>query len=62
LRQDNSRFAENIHENHFRYIIKKDAPLTSLRLDKFVSAVGSRTATPGGGSVSAAVAAMVRIE
>lgn len=33
--------------------------LASLSLRKFVQSVGARTAAPGGGSVSAAIAAMV---
>lgn len=34
--------------------------LVSLSMQQFVKSVGARTAAPGGGSVSAAVAAMVR--
>lgn len=37
-----------------------DAPLASLSLQEFVRSVGARTPAPGGGSVSAAIAAMVR--
>ncbi len=33
--------------------------LVSLSLQKFIHSVGARTAAPGGGSVSAAIAAMV---
>ncbi len=36
-----------------------DGRLVSLSLQKFVHSVGARTAAPGGGSVSAAIAAMV---
>ncbi|XP_039267611.2 formimidoyltransferase-cyclodeaminase-like [Styela clava] len=36
----------------------KDFPLGSLTLKNFISSVGERTPAPGGGSVSAAVAAM----
>lgn len=38
-----------------------DGRLVSLSLQKFVHSVGARTAAPGGGSVSAAIAAMVII-
>ncbi|CAK8672361.1 formimidoyltransferase-cyclodeaminase-like [Clavelina lepadiformis] len=51
--------------NHFdaekriiEYMIPKDASLTSLPLSEFITSVASRKPTPGGGSVSAAVAAM----
>lgn len=37
-----------------------DSPLASLSLQQFVRSVGARTPAPGGGSVSAAIAAMVR--
>ena len=37
---------------------EKDFPLGSLTLKNFITAVGARTASPGGGSVSAAVASM----
>lgn len=36
--------------------------LASLPLQQFVRSVGARTAAPGGGSVSAAIAAMVRMQ
>lgn len=36
-----------------------DKQLVSLSLQQFVLSVGARTAAPGGGSVSAAVAALV---
>lgn len=36
-----------------------DTQLVSLSLQQFVKSVGARTAAPGGGSVSAAVAALV---
>ena len=38
---------------------KEDKRLVSLSLQQFVKSVGARTAAPGGGSVSAAIAAMV---
>lgn len=45
-----------------RYMVKsqEDGQLVSLSLRQFVQSVGARTAAPGGGSVSAAVGAMVR--
>nr|XP_018670093.1 formimidoyltransferase-cyclodeaminase-like isoform X2 [Ciona intestinalis] len=51
----------NPHQRIIEYVIRdeaRDSPLTSQSLTKFISSVGSRTASPGGGSVSAAVAAM----
>lgn len=39
---------------------QEDKRLVSLSLQQFVKSVGARTAAPGGGSVSAAVAALVR--
>lgn len=44
-----------------RYMVKPqdDRRLVSLSLQQFVKSVGARTAAPGGGSVSAAIAAMV---
>lgn len=45
-----------------RYMVKdseEDSRLVSQSLQQFVRSVGARTAAPGGGSVSAAVAAMV---
>lgn len=44
-----------------RYMVKSqdDRRLVSLSLQQFVRSVGARTAAPGGGSVSAAIAAMV---
>lgn len=38
---------------------QEDRRLVSLSLQQFVKSVGARTAAPGGGSVSAAIAAMV---
>lgn len=45
-----------------RYMVtsQDDRRLVSLSLQQFVQSVGARTAAPGGGSVSAAVAALVR--
>lgn len=46
-----------------RYMVKggeEDGRLVSQSLQQFVHSVGARTAAPGGGSVSAAVGAMVR--
>ena len=37
----------------------KDGPLASSTLRQFISALSSRCSTPGGGSASAAIAAMV---
>ncbi|CAF96025.1 unnamed protein product [Tetraodon nigroviridis] len=47
-------------ERIIEYMVKsqEDRPLVSLSLQRFVRSVGARTAAPGGGSVSAAVAAM----
>lgn len=44
-----------------RYMVKpqEDKRLVSLSLQQFVKSVGARMAAPGGGSVSAAVAALV---
>lgn len=44
-----------------RYMVRSqdDRRLVSLSLQQFVKSVGARTAAPGGGSVSAAIAAMV---
>lgn len=39
---------------------QEDKQLVSLSLRQFIKSVGARTAAPGGGSVSAAVAALVR--
>lgn len=39
---------------------QEDGRLVSLSLQQFVQSVGARTAAPGGGSVSAAVAALVQ--
>ena len=39
---------------------QEDGSLVSLSLQQFVRSVGARTAAPGGGSVSAAVAALVQ--
>lgn len=36
-----------------------DSPLTGLTVTEFVNSVSSRTAVPGGGSVSALVASLV---
>lgn len=46
-----------------RYMVKpqENTRLVSLSLEQFVKSVGARTAAPGGGSVSAAVAALVRM-
>lgn len=46
-----------------RYMVnpQEDTRLVSLSLQQFVKSVGARTPAPGGGSVSAAVAALVRI-
>lgn len=46
-----------------RYMVRpqEDSRLVSLSLQRFVKSVGARTAAPGGGSVSAAVAALVQI-
>ncbi|KAJ8367623.1 hypothetical protein AAFF_G00314100 [Aldrovandia affinis] len=41
-----------------RIIEAQEAPLVSLSLQQFVRSVGARTPAPGGGSVSAAIAAM----
>lgn len=45
-----------------RYMVKPqdDNLLVSLSLKQFVKSVSARTAAPGGGSVSAAVAALVK--
>lgn len=45
-----------------RYMVKpqEDSRLVSLSLQQFVHSVGARTAAPGGGSVSAAIAALVQ--
>lgn len=45
-----------------RYMVKPqdDNQLVSLSLKQFVKSVSARTAAPGGGSVSAAVAALVK--
>ena len=45
-----------------RYVIgsNKNGPLVSIPLCEFIHSLGSRTASPGGGSASAAVAAIVR--
>ena len=37
----------------------QDGPLAELGLKKFIQAVGTRTATPGGGSVAAVVGSLV---
>lgn len=44
-----------------RYMVKgqEEGQLRSLTLRQFVHSVGARTAAPGGGSVSAAIAALV---
>lgn len=39
---------------------QEDTRQVSLSLQQFVKSVGARTAAPGGGSVSAAVAALVQ--
>lgn len=39
---------------------QENSGLVSLSLQQFVRSVGARTAAPGGGSVSAAIAALVR--
>lgn len=45
-----------------RYVIgsNKNGPLVSMPLCELIHSLGSRTASPGGGSASAAVAAIVR--
>jgi formiminotetrahydrofolate cyclodeaminase len=39
----------------------KNGPLASMPLCDFIKSLGSRTPSPGGGSGSAAVAAIVRV-
>ncbi|XP_061571582.1 formimidoyltransferase-cyclodeaminase-like isoform X1 [Cololabis saira] len=48
------------NERIIEYMVKdqEEGKLASLSLQKFVHSVGARTAAPGGGSVSAAIAAM----
>ncbi|CAJ1086860.1 formimidoyltransferase-cyclodeaminase-like [Xyrichtys novacula] len=50
----------NPKERIIEYMVKsqEDGQLVSLSLQKFVHSVGARTAAPGGGSVSAAIAAL----
>uniref|UniRef100_A0A8D2ZCK1 glutamate formimidoyltransferase n=1 Tax=Scophthalmus maximus TaxID=52904 RepID=A0A8D2ZCK1_SCOMX len=50
----------NPKERIIEYMVRSevDAPLTSLSLQQFVQKVAARTPAPGGGSVSAAVAAL----
>ena len=40
----------------------EDGPLVSLPLRQFIYSLGSRSSAPGGGSASAAIAAMVSVE
>lgn len=48
-------------EVSYRYMVRSEEQggLISLSLQQFVHSVGARTAAPGGGSVSAAIASMV---
>ena len=39
----------------------EDGPLVSMPLRQFIYSLGSRSSAPGGGSASAAIAAMVRL-
>ncbi|XP_041834349.1 formimidoyltransferase-cyclodeaminase [Melanotaenia boesemani] len=50
----------NPQERVIEYMVKsqEEGQLVSLSLQKFVHSVGARTAAPGGGSVSAAIAAL----
>lgn len=50
----------NPKERIIEYMVRsqEDSPLVSLSLQQFVHSVGARTAAPGGGSVSAAIAAL----
>uniref|UniRef100_A0A671YZ87 Formimidoyltransferase-cyclodeaminase n=1 Tax=Sparus aurata TaxID=8175 RepID=A0A671YZ87_SPAAU len=52
--------AFNPKERIIEYMVKpqEDSRLVSLSLQQFVHSVGARTAAPGGGSVSAAIAAL----
>lgn len=47
-----------------RYMVgsAEEGGLTSLSLQRFVHSVGARTAAPGGGSVSAAIGALVSLQ
>ena len=40
--------------------LNEDGPLVSMSVRQFIESLSSRTSTPGGGSASAAFAAMVR--
>ena len=42
-----------------RYAIKEKGIMTSKSLEEYIGSIGERSETPGGGSVSAAVASMV---
>ncbi|XP_028327669.1 formimidoyltransferase-cyclodeaminase [Gouania willdenowi] len=50
----------NPKERIIEYMVRtpQEGPLVSLSVQQFVHSVGARTAAPGGGSVSAAIAAM----
>ncbi|XP_061571584.1 formimidoyltransferase-cyclodeaminase-like isoform X2 [Cololabis saira] len=52
------------NERIIEYMVKdqEEGKLASLSLQKFVHSVGARTAAPGGGSVSAAIAAMAALK
>ena len=39
----------------------EDGPLVSMPFRQFIYSLGSRSSAPGGGSASAAIAAMVRL-
>ena len=45
----------------YRYMVESvsDGPLTSMALKSFILNVGARSPAPGGGSVAAAIGAMV---